>query len=239
VGLTDVLWHDIECGGYDLDLPLWRELADREGSPVLDVGAGTGRVALDLARRGHEVVALDRDPALLAALRERGAGLPVTTVAADARDFALDRRFPLVIAPMQTVQLLGGPEGRARFLRCARAHLAGGGLLAVALADALDAFDADHDEPPVPDLREVGGVVYASRPVAVRDLGDRAAIERVREVVQRDGTRTVSGDVIELDRVEADELEIEAEALGLRAQAPRRVPQTLEYVGSTVAMLRA
>ena len=60
MGLTDVLWHDIECGSYDLDLPLWRELADREGSPVLDVGAGTGRVALDLARRGHEVVALDR-----------------------------------------------------------------------------------------------------------------------------------------------------------------------------------
>jgi SAM-dependent methyltransferase len=238
VGLTDVLWHDIECGGYNLDLPLWRELADREGSPVLDVGAGTGRVALDLARRGHHVVALDRDPALLDALRERGAGLPVSAVAADARDFALGERFALVIVPMQTLQLLGGPAGRARFLRRARAHLAGGGLLAVALADALDAFDADHDQPPVPDLREVAGVVYASHPVAVRDLGDRAAIERVREVVARDGTRTVSDDVIELDRVDADQLAAEAAAFGLRAQAPRRVPATLEYVGSTVAMLR-
>jgi len=238
VGLSDVLWHDIECGGYDLDLPLWRELADREGSPVLDVGAGTGRVALDLARRGHELVALDRDAALLDALRERGAGLPVSAVAADARDFALGRRFALVIVPMQTLQLLGGRVGRARFLRCARAHLADGGLLAVALADALEAFDADHDHPPVPDLREVGGVVYASRPVAVRDLGDRAAIERVREVVARDGTRTVSDDVIELDRVDADELAAEAGAFGLRAQAPRRIPATLEYVGSTVAMLR-
>jgi SAM-dependent methyltransferase len=238
VNLTDVLWHDIECGGYDLDLPLWRELADREGSPVLDVGAGTGRVALDLARRGHEVVALDRDPALLDALRERGAGLSVSAVAADARDFALERRFTLVIVPMQTLQLLGGPAGRARFLRCARAHLATGGLLAVALADALDAFDEDHDQPPVPDLREVGGVVYASRPVAVRDLGDRAAIERVREVVARDGTRTVTGDVVELDRVDPDELAAEAGAFGLRAQAPRRIPATLEYVGSTVVMLR-
>jgi SAM-dependent methyltransferase len=238
VNLTDVLWHDIECGGYDLDLPLWRELADRERSPVLDVGAGTGRVALDLARRGHEVVALDRDPALLDALRERGAGLSVSAVAADARDFALERRFTLVIVPMQTLQLLGGPAGRARFLRCARAHLATGGLLAVALADALDAFDEDHDQPPVPDLREVGGVVYASRPVAVRDLGDRAAIERVREVVARDGTRTVTGDVVELDRVDPDELAAEAGAFGLRAQAPRRIPATLEYVGSTVVMLR-
>jgi SAM-dependent methyltransferase len=236
--VTDVLWHDIECGGYDLDLPLWRELADREGSPVLDVGAGTGRVALDLARRGHEVVALDRDPALLDALRERAGDLAVSTVAADARDFTLERRFALVIVPMQTLQLLGGRAGRARFLERARDHLASGGLLAVALADALDAFDADHDLPPVPDLREVGGVVYASRPVAVRDLGDRAAIERVREVVALDGTRTVSDDVVELDRVDADELAVEAAAFGLRAQAPRRIAATLEYVGSTVAMLR-
>jgi SAM-dependent methyltransferase len=236
--VTEVLWHDIECGGYDLDLPLWRELAAREGAPVLDVGAGTGRVTLDLARRGQEIVALDRSAELLEALRERGAGLAITTVAADARDFAIDRRFPIVVVPMQTLQLLGGADGRARFLARAREHLAPGGLLAVALADALEAFDADHDHPPVPDLREVDGVVYASHPMAIRDLGDRAAIERVREVVARDGTRTVSDDVIELDRVDADELAAEARAFGLRAQAPRRIPATLEYVGSTVVMLR-
>ncbi len=238
MGLTDVLWHDIECGGYDLDLPLWRELAAREGAPVLDVGAGTGRVTLDLARRGHEVVALDLSAELLGALCERAAGLAITTVTADARDFAIDRRFPIVMVPMQTVQLLGGAAGRARFLARVREHLTPGGLLAVALADALEAFDADHDHPPVPDLREVDGVVYASRPMAIRDLGDRAAIERVREVVARDGTRTVSDDVIELDRVDADELAAEAGAFGLRAQAPRRIPATLEYVGSTVVMLR-
>jgi SAM-dependent methyltransferase len=239
VGLTDaVIWHDVECGAYDLDLPLWRELAEREGSPVLDVGAGTGRVALDLARRGHEVVALDRDPDLLAALRRRAGDLPVTTVAADARRLDLGRRFPLIIVPMQTAQLLGGPEGRARFLAGARDHLATGGLLAAALADALDTFDEEHDQPPLPDMIDVNGVVYASRPVAVRDLGDRAAIDRVREIVARDGTRTVSDDVIELDRVDADALAVEAAAFGLRAEAPRSVEQTFEYVGSTVAMLR-
>lgn len=235
--MTDVLWHDIECGAYGLDLPLWRELAAREGAPVLDVGAGTGRVALDLARHGHEVVALDRDPELLDALAERGADLPVSTAVADARDLALGREFPLILVPMQTIQLLG-PDGRARFLRRAREHLLAGGLLAAALADALDAFDAEHDHPPLPDLREVDGVVYASRPVAVRDLGDRAAIERVREVVAPDGTRTVSDDVIELDRLDADTLEAEAAAVGLTAEPRRRLPTTDDYVGSTVVMLR-
>jgi SAM-dependent methyltransferase len=236
--VTDVIWHDIECGGYDVDLPLWRELADREGSPVLDVGAGTGRVALDLARRGHEVVALDRDAALLEALADRGAGLDVTTVVADARDFDVGRRFPLILVPMQTIQLLGGQAGRARFLRRAREHLAPGGLLAAALADALEAFDSEHDQPPLPDLREVAGVVYASRPVAVRDLGDRAVIERIREIVAGDGTRTVDDNVVELDRLDPETLISEAAAFGLRAEAPRRLEPTLDYVGSTVVMLR-
>jgi SAM-dependent methyltransferase len=237
--MTEVIWHDIECGGYDLDLPLWRELADGEGSPILDVGAGTGRVTLDLARRGHEVVALDRSAALLDALRDRSEGLHVTTVTADARDFAIDRRFPLVLVPMQTLQLLGGADGRARFLARVGEHLTPGGLLAVALADALECFDEEHDQPPPPDFREVGGVVYASRPVRVRDLGGRAAIDRVREIVALDGTLTTFDDVVELDRLEPEELEEEAAAFGLRVEPQRRIPQTLEYVGSTVVMLRA
>jgi SAM-dependent methyltransferase len=236
--VTEVIWHDIECGSYDLDLRLWRELAEAEGSPILDVGAGTGRVTLDLARRGHEVVALDLSPELLGALRERGDGLAVSTIAADARDFAIERRFPLMLVPMQTLQLLGGAPGRARFLACARSHLAPGGLLAVALADALECFDEEHDQPPPPDFREVDGVVYASRPVRVRDLGGRAAIDRVREIIGVDGTLTTLDNVVELDRLEPETLEDEAVAFGLRAEPARSIEQTLEYVGSTVVMLR-
>jgi SAM-dependent methyltransferase len=237
--VSEVIWHDIECGGYVLDLPLWRRLADAEGSPVLDVGAGTGRVTLDLARRGHEVVALDQEADLLEALRDRAAGLAVTTVAADARELAIDRTFPLILVPMQTLQLMGGAAGRARFLERARDHLGPGGLLAVALADALECFDAEHDQPPPPDFREVDGVVYASRPIRVRDLGGRAAIDRVREIVGADGSLTTLENVVELDRLEPEVLEEEAAALGLRADPQRRIPQTLEYVGSTVVMLRA
>ena len=82
-----VIWHDVECGGYAQDLSLWRSLAADHGDPILDVGAGTGRIALDLARRGHEVFALDHDPALVAELARRAGDLSITAIIADAQDF--------------------------------------------------------------------------------------------------------------------------------------------------------
>jgi SAM-dependent methyltransferase len=238
-----VLWHDVECGGYAADLPLWRELAAEHApaQPVLDLGAGTGRVALDLARAGHEVVALDLDANLLDALRERAAAgrLPVEAVQGDARDYALGRRFALVIAPMQTVQLLGGAEGRAAFLRAAAAHLCPGGLLACALADALEGFDAAHTEPPLPDVLERDGWVYASQPVAVRPQAAWTTIERIRQVVSPQGERSAEGDVVRLDRLDGDTLEAEGVAAGLHAAGRRFVEMTDDHVGSEVVLLRA
>jgi SAM-dependent methyltransferase len=233
---VDVIWHDVECGAYAADLPLWRELAEAGGGPILDVGAGTGRVAIDLHRRGFDVHALDVDPALLAALSDRAPTLP--TYVADARDFALPTRFALVIAPMQTVQLLGGAADRRAFLRCAQRHLERGGLLAAALANTVDDFE-DGDVEVAPDMREVGGVVYASRPTAVRADGDGFVLERLRERVDAGGARTVEENRIRLARVTADRLNTEAAALGLRPEAPRTIEATDDHVGSEVAMLRA
>ena len=140
----NVIWHDLECGAYAEDLPLWRALAATHGDPVLEVGAGTGRVALDLARQGHRVTALDSDPALLAELVRRAdeRGLELETVLADAREFELGARFALCVVPMQTIQLLGGSEGRSAFLRCARRHLRDGAVLAVAIAEMLELYEA-------------------------------------------------------------------------------------------------
>ena len=235
--MTTVIWHDLECGSYDADAELWRELAAGRRGPIADVAAGTGRVTLDLARRGHELLAIDLDADLLAALRERAGGLQVRTVLADARDFALDEPVELMIVPMQSVQLLGGPAGRAAFLACARRAVVPGGLLAMAIADTLSAASSDELEAPAPDIREIDGVVYCSRPIALHDHADAVTIERVREIVDPDGGRVVEHDLVTLDKLDAAELEAEGEAAGFTVLPRREVPGNEDYIGSAVVML--
>jgi SAM-dependent methyltransferase len=239
---TETIWHDLECGAYTADLPLWRELAAAHGGPLLDLGAGTGRVALDLARAGHQVVALDLEQEFLDTLDARAADAGVSglveTVCGDARSFDLDgRRFPLILAPMQTVQLLGGAAGRAQFLAAVRAHLAPGGLMAAALADALEGFDAEHTEPPLPDMVEVDGWVHVSQPVAVRPGPEGIAIERIRQSISPDGRRTAEGDTIVLDVLDADTLATEGVAAGLRDGGRGAIEATDDHVGSAVVLL--
>jgi SAM-dependent methyltransferase len=233
-----VTWHELECGSYRADLPLWLELAAACGEPVLDVGAGVGRVALELARAGHAVSALDRDRALLAVLAHRSAGLAIETVCADAREFRLQRRFPLVLVPMQTIQLLGGPTGRRAFMRCARAHLAAGGLLAIAIVSRLEPFErGDEAAGPPPEVCERDGFVYRSQPTAVRVKRDWFELERRRELIAPDGRRTVECDRLRLDRVSARSLELEGERCGLRPEPRRAISPTADHVGSEVVIL--
>ena len=255
---AEVLWHELECGFYRADLALWRELADREGGPILDIGAGTGRVSMMLADAGHEVVAVDLDETLLHALRERDTAAKVQTVCADARGLALGRSdFGLCIVPMQTIQLLGGSPGRLAFLRAARAHLRRGGALACAIASALEPFDCARGDPaPVPDSMRVGDVVYVSRPTRVQVRRERVLIERERLLIALAGdaragdptgaeggaagpVQAVERSVIELDRLSPAQLQREAGEAGLRPEQTRQIPASEEHTGSAVVMLRA
>ena len=228
-----VVWHDIECGAYTADMPLWRNLARETGGPVLDVGAGTGRVTLDLAGAGHDVTALDIDADLLAELERRAAGLPVRTVMADAADFDAGE-FALVLVPMQTIQLL---PARSGFFASARRAVAPGGLVALAISERLEPFEAEIELPP-PDTGEVDGWRFLSQPTAVRDAAEGTRIERLRHTVGPAGERETEPNTIVLARVTTDGLIEEGEAAGLRRHATLHIAPTPEHVGSEVVILR-
>ena len=154
------------------DAGFWEWTASEPaGCRVLELGAGTGRATLFLARAAARVVACDLSPELIAIARERLAHLDnVRLFVADMRHLCLAARFDLVVAvddPFAHL-LLGGERDRA--LRAAAAHLAPGGRL---ILDA--AWFSPH-------LREL-----ASRPEGLateRFRGGGAGQLRVREEVR-------------------------------------------------------
>jgi SAM-dependent methyltransferase len=236
VSATAATWHDVEHGSYDADLPLWRELAAATGGPVLDLGAGTGRVSVDLAARGYDLVALDSERELLAELSEREPS--VTTVHADARAFSIAAQFPLIVAPMSLVQILGGHHGRVAMLRSVHAHLSPDGLFAAALSDPSDTVPEELIPPPLPDILERDGWVFSSQPLTMYEEGEYVVIERRRQAVSPTGQLQEEDVRIEVGVVSLGEFEAEARVAGLRPVARKTIPETRDHIGSTVVLCR-
>lgn len=93
---------------------------------VLDAGCGTGRVAIELARRGHDVVGVDLDPEMLAAARRKAPEL--AWVEADLATVDLGRSFDAVVAAGNVMVFLTPGQEGAVVANLAR-HVAPGGLL--------------------------------------------------------------------------------------------------------------
>jgi len=126
----DPAYYDLAYRARKRDVAFYVEVATRTGGPVLEYGVGSGRVALALARAGIDVVGVDLSEGMLASLREKLRGPlaeRVRVVHGDMRSVRLRRRFPLVIAPFNTVlHLYERPDVEAFFARV-RGHLAPGG----------------------------------------------------------------------------------------------------------------
>jgi RimJ/RimL family protein N-acetyltransferase/protein-L-isoaspartate O-methyltransferase len=125
------------------DIDFYRRLAGETGGPILDVGCGTGRVAVALAADGHEVVGIDLSAPMLRQAGQRRAALPdevagrLSFQQADMATLALGRDFALIVAPSRVFQFLLTTEAQRQALAALRAHLRPSGRLVLDLFDPL------------------------------------------------------------------------------------------------------
>jgi SAM-dependent methyltransferase len=231
------LWHEVECGGYSADLGIWEGLAEGTDELILELGCGTGRVTAHLARRGHRLWGVDADPSLLQALEAQASreGLCVRVDCADVRALALEREFELIIAPMQLLQMLAGEAGRRSALTRAAAHLSVAGRFAVAIVEQ-PAASIERSTAALPDIRERQGFIYSSLPTIVPLAGGDLEIRRVRQAVSPDGSLSEEDHVDRLEALDADRLEAEAMACGLRPADRLDVPAAEGYLGATIVV---
>lgn len=125
--------YDADMGAsMTLDDTGWyRALALAAGGPVLELGCGTGRFTIPLAQAGIDVTGLDIAPAMLARAREKAGALPITWVEADAREYALGRRFGLIYESGANFQHMLSCADQLAFLVRARERLLPDGRLVV------------------------------------------------------------------------------------------------------------
>jgi len=240
--MSSLIWHEVECGDYTADLPLWEELADQAPSDkaIMELGCGAGRVTLHLAGRQPKpylVIGLDHDYDLVASVWERSGSLPGDAEYADVRDFEFATQFSLVLAPMQLIQLLGDSRERLACLSCVVGNMNPGGLAAFAIVEEMPAVPPESCAPPLPDVRQVEGWIYSSLPLEPVASLDSMVLRRLRQTVDPDGNMTDELNEVELCLLSADTLEREALEVGLHPAGRREIPATEAHVGSTVVLL--
>jgi SAM-dependent methyltransferase len=170
------------------DVQFYVEEAKGAAESVLEVGCGTGRIVLPIARSGRSIDGLDASPQMLERCCAKVAGEPdsvrrrITLHQGDARTFDLGRRFDLVIAPFRVVQHLTEIDDQLAFLDSVARHLAPGGRLAfdvfnpnfTVLASADGIEREDTPETKLPDGRSFR---RAGRVVRVRWIDQVSEIE--------------------------------------------------------------
>lgn len=144
-------YYDLENAAFTEDLDFWLALAEKQGGPILELGCGTGRVLLNLARRGYAVTGLDNSDEMLDRLRAKLAAAtgrhlitPPSIIQASLEDFELGQVFRLALLPYNTFMHLLTTEAQLDVLSRVRRHLAPGGVLSLDLPNPGEAFAAQE-----------------------------------------------------------------------------------------------
>ncbi len=121
------------------DVEFYLDLARKTDGSILELGCGTGRVLIPLARAGYRITGIDSSKRMLEVCRDKlkeeasDTGERVTVIQGDMRDFDLKRCFDLIIVPFRAFQHLETVEEQLRCLEIVRRHMSEGGLFVLDL----------------------------------------------------------------------------------------------------------
>jgi len=182
-------WENAQTVGRQ-DVPFWKRLAATATGRVLELGCGTGRVTIPLARAGVDIVGVDRSPSMLARAR-RKTRKRLALVRADIRSLPFGRRaFAMVLAPYGVLQSLTGRRDLSRTLASIAAIVEPGGVLAVDLVPDVPRWREYSDR--VTFRGRSGGAnislvesVRQDRPRGLTTFDERYVEQRGRRTIER------------------------------------------------------
>jgi len=150
---VDALYYDlVHAGQSDADAGLWQSFAGRTDRPVLEIGTGTGRIAVQLALAGHTVVGIDPSKAMLDRARSRveDMGVDVTLIEGTAAGLALERdHYGLALVPADVFLYCEDGEEQLATLRALAGCLAFNGLAAIDLPGPASWLDPSTNGQPL------------------------------------------------------------------------------------------
>jgi SAM-dependent methyltransferase len=137
--------YDVWADDLNVDLPFYVDLARAADEPIVELGVGTGRVAIPIVREtGKRVIGIDRSPAMLAVGRERAGGLPIEFREGDFRDFTVEEPVDLVICPARALMHAPTWADKRRVFQAVWSALRPGGRFAWNVFVFSPFFAAEH-----------------------------------------------------------------------------------------------
>jgi SAM-dependent methyltransferase len=175
------------------DVPFWKQLAVNAGGPVLELGCGTGRIALPLGRAGARIVGIDRSEAMLARARQRvrRARLSnrVCLVRGDIRSLPFAAPFSLVIAPYGILQSLLRERDLTATLAAIHGALEPGGTFGLELVPDLPSWEEYRKRVSLKGWRAARGGSHVTLVESVRQDRARRLTIFDQEFTERRGGR--------------------------------------------------
>ena len=183
--------YDAWCRSVLEDIPFYVDLAVQSDGPVLELGVGSGRVAVPTALAGIPVVGVDTSPAMLELARRRAEphAVNLRLIEADMRSLPELGRFGLVTIPFRALLHLSSDAERRAVLSAARERLRPEGLLA---------FDVFH--PDAEDIAETHGRWLEREPGIWERATWDAATRRLELAVRTDDSEAIDGPVVARSR---------------------------------------